>query len=84
MSVLVMHSHMRKRLIEEDVSPFDIVRMKRDDFMSVELRKQKSIAEEERLNAQRTDWARAQDMKAGYADSFFTCKKCKSKKTSYY
>ena len=42
---------MRRRLIEEDISPFDIVRMKRDDFMSVELRRQKSIQEEERLNA---------------------------------
>ena len=51
MSVLVQHSHMCKKLIDEDVSPFDIVRMKRDDFMSVELRRQKSIQEEERLNA---------------------------------
>ncbi len=58
--------------------------MKRDDFLSAELKQQKVEAEEKRMQSQRTDWARAQDMKIGFKDSFFTCKKCKSKKTSYY
>ena len=32
----------------------------------------------------RTDWAREQDKKGVIPDGFFTCKRCKSKKTTFY
>uniref|UniRef100_A0A7S3MPU9 TFIIS-type domain-containing protein n=1 Tax=Favella ehrenbergii TaxID=182087 RepID=A0A7S3MPU9_9SPIT len=83
-AVLTQHAHMRTKLISGEVSPSEILRMKREDFLSADLKRQMSEAEEARMQANRTDWARAQDRKVGYKDSFFTCKKCRSKKTSYY
>ena len=59
MSVLITHSHMRTQLLDGSVTAFEIVRMKRDDFLTAELKRQKSAAEENRMNSQRTDWARA-------------------------
>ena len=84
MSVLIQHMHMRSDLLEDEVTPFDMVRMKRDDFLTTELKRQKSENEDNRMQSARTDWAREQDRKAGFKDSFFTCKRCKSKKTSFY
>jgi DNA-directed RNA polymerase subunit M/transcription elongation factor TFIIS len=84
MSVLIQYPHMRQKLLSNQLTCEAICSMKRDDFLTSELRRQKSEAEEARMNSQRTDWARAQDLKTGYKDSFFTCRKCKSKKTSYY
>ena len=84
MAVLIKHSHMRTKLLSGEIEPSKILTMKREDFLSVELKRQISEAEEARMQANRTDWARAQDRKVGYKDSFFKCKKCGSKKTSYY
>ena len=84
MSVLLQYPHMRLKLVKGEITSEAIVVMKRDDFLSTELKRQKSEAEDMRANSMRIDWARSQDMKAGYKDSFFTCKRCKSKKTSYY
>ena len=83
-SVFVQHSHMREKLMSGAVGPKQILHMKREDFLGAELKRQLSEADEARMQSMRTDWAREQDQKAGLADSFFTCKKCKSKKTSYY
>ena len=84
MSVLQEHPHMRTKLLNGRVSVLEFIRMKRDDFLSAELKRQKSEAEERQIQASRIDFARASDMKKGFKDSFFTCRKCKSKKTSYY
>ena len=51
MSVLMNHTHMRTRLLDRTVSPADMVRMKRDDFLSSELKRQKSEAEEMRMQS---------------------------------
>ena len=51
MSVLGTHPHMRKKLLLEEVTPLEIVQMKRDDFLSAELKRQRSEAEEMRMQA---------------------------------
>lgn len=83
-SVLNSQLHLRKSLLTGSIDPKDLVRMKKDDFLGEEARLAKEKAAEDRMNAQRTDWAREKDKKSGLKDSFFTCHKCKSKKTSYY
>ena len=83
-SVFVQHTHMRQKLMTGTVTAKSILEMKREDFLNPELKRQLSEADEARMQSMRTDWAREQDQKAGLADSFFTCKKCRSKKTSYY
>jgi len=50
---------MRKKLLDGEVSSLEIVGMKRDDFLTTELKRQRSEAEEMRMQSQRTDWARA-------------------------
>lgn len=70
--------------MRDELTPLELVRMKRDDFLNADEKQRLVEAEEARMQAQRTDWARAQDLKVGFKDSFFTCKRCKSKKTSYY
>ena len=84
MSVFIKHAHMRTKLLSGQIEPAQILTMKREDFLSEESRETLRKAEEARKQEKRTDWARAQDRKAGYKDSFFKCKKCGSKKTSYY
>lgn len=39
MSVLTFHAHMRAKLLSEEVSPSDIIKMKRDDFLSTTLKR---------------------------------------------
>lgn len=39
MSVLSSHPHMRTKLLDEKVTPSEIIRMKREDFLSVELKR---------------------------------------------
>ena len=59
--------------------------MKKEDFLTADRKKQLTIAAEAKMASQRTDWARDQDKKNGnLADGFFTCRRCKSKKTTFY
>lgn len=61
MQVLGQQAHMRSKLLSGRVTAMQMVQMKRDDFLSAELKRQKSEAEEAAMQASRTDWARAQD-----------------------
>ena len=83
-AVLTQHAYIKTSVLEGDITPLQLVNMKRDDFLNDELKRQKQEAEERRMQSQRTDYFRSQDMKKGLQDSFFECRKCKSKKTSYY
>ena len=40
---------MRKKLLDGEITAMQIVNMKRDDFLSAELKRQKSEAEENRM-----------------------------------
>lgn len=51
LSVLTQYPHMRKKLLTDQVSCDDFCNMKRDDFLTTELRRQKSEAEEARMNS---------------------------------
>lgn len=61
MAVLGTHAHMKTKLLDEDddLTPLQFVQMKRDDFLSEELKRQQREAEMNRMQSQRTDWARA-------------------------
>ena len=61
-----------------------MVRMAKEDFISAERKKAQQKAAEAKMQEQRTDWARAQDKKGFIPDGLFTCKRCKSKKTTFY
>ena len=51
LSVLITHTHMRKKLLDGEVTSLEIVGMKRDDFLTTELKRQRSEAEEMRMQS---------------------------------
>ena len=83
-AVLTSHAYIKTKVLAGEITPLELVNMKRDDFLSEDMKRQKKEAEEARMQAARTDFLRSQDLKKGLQDSFFKCRKCKSMKTSYY
>ena len=51
MSVLVQQPHMRIKLLNKEVTCEAIINMKGNDFLTAELKRQKSEAEEARMNS---------------------------------
>ena len=83
-SVLVSQPSYKGMLISGDITPKEMVLKKKEDFISDELKKKRSDAADAKMQANRTDWAREQDKQGVIPDGFFTCKRCKSKKTTFY
>ena len=84
MTVLITQTSYKKRLIDGQITAKELVSMKKEDFKSEEEKRKKEEAAAAKMQANRTDWAREQDKAGGIADGFFTCKRCKSKKTTFY
>jgi hypothetical protein len=61
MSVLISQPSYKKSLIYGEITAKDMVNRKKEDFISEEIRKKKDNAAAEKMQANRTDWAREQD-----------------------
>ena len=84
LGVLISQPHFRTQLLIGALEPSDLVRMQKEDFISAEKKKKLAEAAEAKMAEQRTDYFRSQAKKGQIADGFFTCKRCKSKKTEFY
>ena len=61
MSVLISQPSYKKSLIYGEITAKDMVTKKKEDFISEEIKKKKDNAAAEKMQANRTDWAREQD-----------------------
>ena len=84
MGVLISQPEYRTQLLTGELKPSVMVKMNKEDFISQERKKAQDQAKEAKMQAQRTDWARAEDKKGPIPDGLFTCRRCKSKKTTFY
>ena len=74
----------RTQLLSGELKAAELVRMNKEDFISADKKKKLAEAAEAKMQAQRTDYHRAEAKKGVIPDGFFTCKRCKSKKTTFY
>ena len=82
--VLIAQPDFRGQLLSGELKPSAMIKMGKEDFISSERKKAQAQGKEAKMQAQRTDWARAEDKKGPIPDGLFTCKRCKSKKTTFY
>lgn len=80
----VKNPKLRDRIINGDLTPWDIVTAGPKELASEEKKEESKKHLKENLDARRTDWQREQAQKSGKNIGFFTCKKCQSKNTTYY
>ena len=84
LGIFISLPNYRTQLLNGDIKPADLVKMNKEDFISADKKKKLAEAAEAKMQAQRTDYHRAEAKKGVIPDGFFTCKRCKSKKTTFY
>lgn len=75
---------LRMKLISGDIQPSALVKMSAQEMASSEKKKERQMTIEASLAANRTDWMLERAKTSGKGMGFFTCKKCGSKKTTYF
>lgn len=85
MSIFNEKDSFRTMLLNGDVTPSEIVKYKKEDFMGAQAKADLEKAQEAKIQSLRSDWIHEQNkIAAQKTEGFFTCKKCKSKKTTFY
>ena len=86
------HPNYRTSLISKELSVEEILKMKKEDFLSEDAKLQIKRLESEKFQAVQTNWQRQKDQErreklraeGKNVDSFFACRKCRKKNTTFY
>ena len=73
---------LRKELFTSEISAYELVKLSKNQLESKEFKERKEKIIENDFNSRRCDWSKKQFEKLGQ-DGFYTCYRCKQKKTTY-
>lgn len=75
---------LKMRIIEEDLTAWDLITANPKELASEKQKEEREKILEANLQERRSDWLMELQQKSAKGTGFFTCRKCRSKNTTYY
>lgn len=78
------NEELKMKLVQGEILPAQLVKLSAQEMASSEKKKERELNREASLAANRTDWMIERAMQSNKGIGFFKCRKCHSKKTTYF